>query len=111
MMYVGIDLHRKRSHITAMDEDGQVTLSRRVDDDPDTIRQLLAEADSEARVALEATYGWDWLAELVEDEGNDLRVAHPLGTRAPPRVKTDAVDDTLVHAAEPGVWWRRAEIR
>jgi transposase len=100
MMYVGIDLHRKRSHITAMDEDGQVTLSRRVDNDPATIRQLLAEVGPEARIALEATYGWDWLAELVEDEGYDLRLAHPLGTRAiaAARVKTDAVDArTLAH--------------
>jgi transposase len=100
MMYVGIDLHRKRSHITAMDEDGQVALSRRVDNDPGAIRGLLAEVGSEARIALEATYGWDWLAELLEDEGYDLRLAHPLGTRAiaAARVKTDAVDSrTLAH--------------
>ena len=54
----------------------------------------------EARVALEATYGWEWLAELLEDAGYELHLAHPLRTKAiaAARVKTDAVDArTLAH--------------
>ena len=44
--------------------------------------------------ALEATYGWEWLAELLEHEGRELHLAHPLRTKAiaSARVKTDAVD-------------------
>ena len=79
MMYVGIDLHRKRSHITAMDEDGQVALSHRVDNDPDAVRALLAAVGPEAQIALEATYGWGWLAELLKEEGYDLRPRPPAG--------------------------------
>src|ERR671932_2112345 len=39
-------------------------------------------------------YGWEWLAELLERDGRELRLAHPLGTKAiaSARVKTDAVD-------------------
>ena len=51
-------------------------------------------------VAVEATYGWEWLAELLEDAGYDVHLAHPLRTRAiaAARVKTDAVDaKTLAH--------------
>jgi hypothetical protein len=50
--------------------------------------------------ALEATYGWEWLAQLLEDRGCELHLAHPLRTKAiaSARVKTDAVDArTLAH--------------
>jgi transposase len=49
---------------------------------------------------LEATYGWEWLAEVLEDAGYELHLAHPLRTKAiaSARVKTDAVDArTLAH--------------
>lgn len=57
-------------------------------------------------VALEATYGWEWLAELLEDAGFDVHLAHPLRTRAiaAARVKTDAVDArTLAHLLRTGL--------
>jgi transposase len=51
-------------------------------------------------VALEATYGWEWLAELLEEAGYDVHPAHPLRKHAiaAARLKTDAVDaKTLAH--------------
>jgi transposase len=91
---VGIDLHRKRSQVVVLSDDGGLRLSRRIDNDPATFLALLAEIEGESRVALEATYGWEWLAELLEEAGFELRLAHPLRTRAiaAARVKTDAVD-------------------
>jgi transposase len=100
MVYVGIDLHRKRSHVAVVEEDGSQRLSRRLANDPEVFRGLLAELGEDARFALEATYGWEWLAELLEDEGRELHLAHPLRTKAiaSARVKTDAVDArTLAH--------------
>src|SRR5215216_2143479 len=97
---VGIDLHRKRSHIAALDEHGVELFSRRIKNDPDTFVALLGELDGESKIALEATYGWEWLAELLEDHGYELHLAHPLRTKAiaSARVKTDAVDArTLAH--------------
>ena len=94
MVYVGIDLHRKRSHVAVVDEHGQQLLSRRLVNDPERFRELFDELGEEARFALEATYGWEWLAELLEHEGRELHLAHPLRTKAiaSARVKTDAVD-------------------
>jgi transposase len=100
MNSVGIDLHRKRSHIAALDEHGGELFSRRIANDPDTFVALLGELDGESKIALEATYGWEWLAELLEDHGYELHLAHPLRTKAiaSARVKTDAVDArTLAH--------------
>ena len=68
--WVGIDLHRRRSQIAIIDEHGELTLSRRIVNDRDTFRELLGDADG-THVALEATYGWEWLAELLEEAGYD----------------------------------------
>jgi transposase len=94
MNSVGIDLHRKRSHMAVVSDDGRLLLSRRIDNDPAAFLALLGEIDGESTVALEATYGWEWLAELLEEAGYELHPVHPLRTRAiaAARVKTDAVD-------------------
>jgi transposase len=94
MVYVGIDLHRKRSHVAVVDAGGRQLLSRRLVNDPERFRELLGELGEDARFALEATYGWEWLADLLEGDGRELHLAHPLRTKAiaSARVKTDAVD-------------------
>jgi transposase len=100
MVYVGIDLHRKRSQIAALDGDGSEILSRRIFNDPAIFLGLLQGLGDEVEVALEATYGWEWLVDLLEDAGYELHLSHPLRTKAiaAARVKTDAVDArTLAH--------------
>ena len=100
MVYVGIDLHRRTSHVAAFDEQGLELLSRRVANDPEALRAVFSELGGEAKVALEAAFGWEWLADLLEREGIELHLAHPRHTKAiaAARVKTDAVDArTLAH--------------
>ena len=94
MVYVGIDLHRNRSQIAVLDRDGGEILSRRIVNEPETFLELLQGLGDDVRVALEATYGWEWLADLLEEAGYELHLAHPLRTKAiaAARVKTDAVD-------------------
>ena len=66
-----------------------------------------ARLGEDARLALEATCGWEWLAELLEGERRELHLAHPLRTKAlaSARVKTDTVDAIVVSAARavPGM--------
>jgi transposase len=100
MNSVGIDLHRNRSFIAVIDDHGELALSRRIVNDRETFLELLGGLEGESQIAVEATYGWEWLAELLEDAGYDMHLAHPLRTRAiaAARVKTDAVDaKTLAH--------------
>jgi len=100
MNSVGIDLHRNRSHIAVIGEHGELTLSKRIVNGRETFLELLGSLEGESQIAVEATYGWEWLAELLEDAGYDIHLAHPLRTRAiaAARVKTDAVDArTLAH--------------
>src|SRR5437764_4808165 len=98
MVYVGIDLHRKSSQLCALDEHGEQLLSRRVVNEPEALLAALAQLPERPTVALEAAFGWEWLADLLESEGIELHLAHPLRTRAiaAARVKTDAVDATTL---------------
>src|SRR5438874_12408282 len=75
--WIGIDLHRRRSQIAVIDEHGELTLSRRIVNDRETFLELLGDPEG-AHVVLEATYGWEWLAELLEEADYDLHLAHPL---------------------------------
>ena len=103
--WVGIDLHRRRSQIAIIDQHGELTLSKRIPTGRETITELLGDPEG-THVVLEATYGWEWLAELLEEAGFDVHLAHPLRTRAiaAARVKTDAVDaKTLAHLLRTGL--------
>ena len=101
MVYVGVDLHRKRSHIVALDPTGEVVLSRRIGNAATEFLRLFGELEPEPiEVVFEATYGWSWFADLLADTGIPAHMAHPLATKAiaAARVKNDAVDaKTLAH--------------
>src|SRR5215217_1509507 len=101
MGYVGVDLHRKRSHVVALDPTGEVVVSRRIGNAPAEFLRLFGELEPEPiEVVFEATYGWSWFADLLADAGIPAHTAHPLATKAisAARVTNDAVDaKTLAH--------------
>jgi transposase len=66
--WVGIDLHRRRSQIAIIDAHGELSLQKRIPTEHETITELLGHPE-DTHVALEATYGWEWLAELLKDAG------------------------------------------
>jgi hypothetical protein len=70
--YVGIDLHRRRSVIVRMDGDGEVLACEQVVNDPVAFA-LAVGAGPDTEVALEATYGWYWAADLPRGTSRDRR--------------------------------------
>jgi len=93
--YVGIDLHRRRSVIVRMTEDGEVLDTVRIDNDPVALSVELAKAGPDPEIALEATYGWYWANDLLEAEGARVHLVHPLGLHWDSRrVKNDERDAT-----------------
>ncbi|HEX3801771.1 MAG TPA: transposase [Solirubrobacteraceae bacterium] len=106
--WVGIDRHRRRSQIAIIGEHGEIT-QQRIATGRQTFTDALGDPD-ETHVALEATYGWEWLADQLTSAGFDVHLAHPLRTRAiaAARVNTDAVDArTLAHCFAPTCCPRR----
>jgi transposase len=115
--YVGIDLHRRRSVIVRMTEDGEVLECVRIDNDPVALSLELAKAGPDPEVALEATYGWYWAADLLQADGANVHLVHPLGLHWDARrVKNDERDATeLAHRLRrgdlPESWIAPAELR
>jgi transposase len=119
MVYIGVDLHRKRSHVAALDDAGELLLSRRIESTPEALFRVFGELEPEpVEVAFEATYGWGWFADLLADAGVPAHMAHPLATKAisSARVKNDKVDaKTLAHLLRtnllPEAWAAPPEVR
>ena len=62
---VGMDLHRKRSVLVRMTEDGGRLGTAKITNSPAELRRVIALAGSRPRVVLEATYGWYWAADAL----------------------------------------------
>jgi len=80
---VGMDLHRNRSVLVRMSEDGRKLGSARITNSPAALRAEIARAGKAPRVVLEATCGWHWAADTLAAAGAEVRLAHPLGVAGP----------------------------
>jgi transposase len=116
--YVGIDLHRRRSVIVRMDRDGEVLGEARVDNESLPLSAELAKAGPEPEVAIEATFGWYWAVDVLEELGARVHLAHPQGIKAfeNRRVKNDRLDarllaDLLRLGRLPEAWIAPRELR
>ena len=67
--FVGIDLHRRRSVIVRMSDAGQVLEAVRIHNDVERLTQVMARAGEAPEVVLEATYGWYWAVDALQDAG------------------------------------------
>ena len=96
--YVGIDLHRQRSVIVVLNEDGERVSWSRIDNTAANLAAELDAAGPDAEVAMEAAWGWYWAADVIAECGVRLHLAHPLGIAAYAnrRVKNDVADATLL---------------
>jgi len=97
-VYVGIDVHRKRSQVAVVAEDGKVQLNRNVVNGSEPMLRLIGGLPAGTPVAFEAAYGWGWLIELLEDYGFDPHMVHPLRCKAiaSARLKNDKVDAAIL---------------
>jgi transposase len=97
-VYVGIDVHRKRSQVAVVAEDGKVQLNKNVVNGTETLLRLIGDLPAGTPVAFEAAFGWGWLAQLLEDYGFEAHLVHPLRCKAiaSARLKNDKVDAAIL---------------
>jgi transposase len=117
-VYVGIDVHRKRSQVAVVTEDGQVQLNKNVVNGSEPFLRLIGNLPSGTPVASGAACGWGWLAGLLEDYGFDAHMVHPLRCKAiaSARLKNDkagaAILAQLLRAGLlPEAWIAPAKVR
>src|SRR5258705_10224657 len=97
-VYVGIDVHRKRSQVAVVTGDGTVELNKNVVNGSTPMLRLIGDLPSGTPVAFEAAFGWGWLAGLLEDYGFEAHLVHPLRCKAiaSARLKNDKVDAAIL---------------
>jgi transposase len=93
-VYVGIDVHRKRSQIAVVDKSGEVIVNRNVPNGVEPVLSAMGSVPRGTAVAFEAAYGWGWLVELLDDYGFEAHLVHPTRCKAiaAARLKNDKVD-------------------
>ncbi len=96
---LGWDNHRKFSKVSLMEQtpEGEIRAVERArleHGDKQAMRAWLSHLDPEMPVALEATFGWPWVADLLEELGHPVHLAHPPVIRALAKheAKTDRCD-------------------
>ena len=67
--FVGIDLHRRRSVIVRSTAEGEVLEAVRIVNDVDRLNCVIERAGEAPEVVLEATYGWYWAVDTLQDAG------------------------------------------
>ena len=115
---VGMDLHRRRSVLVRMAEDGHKLSTARIANSPARLAAEIKRAGLHPKVVLEACYGWYWAADTLTAAGAEVHLAHPLGVKAfsHRRVKNDELDardlaDLLRMGRLPEAWIAPPEIR
>jgi transposase len=116
--YVPIDLHRHRSVVMHMADDGTVLGWTRLANDPETLVAEVRKAGEDPQVAIEATYGWYWAVDALTDAGLDVHLVAPskVGAFADRRVKNDQRDcqllgDLLRAGMLPEAWIAPPQVR
>src|SRR5499427_6323358 len=97
-VYVGIDVHRKRSQVAVIDQVGEVLANRNVPNGVESVLGVIGGLPAGTPVAFEAAFGWGWLVELLEDYGFAPHLVHPLRCKAiaSARLKNDKVDAAIL---------------
>ena len=81
-VYVGIDVHRKRSQVAVVTEDGKLQLNKNVVNGSEPMLRLIGDLPAGTPAASGAAFGWGWLVQLLEDRGFDPHLVQPLRCKA-----------------------------
>src|SRR5215813_12148268 len=97
-VYVGIDVHRKRSQVAVIDAKGEVIANRNVPNGIEPILKVIGGLPPGTPAAFEACYGTSWLVQLLEDYGCGPHLVHPSRCKAiaSARLKNDKVDAAIL---------------
>ena len=96
MNYAGIDYHKRYSHVTAINEEGEVIHSKRLENKPEAFQAFFKGLEGPSEAVLEASRTWGVMYDLLEaiDEVESVQLAHSQKVRAiaEAKIKTDKID-------------------
>lgn len=96
-LYCGIDLHKKFSVISIVNQEGEVINTEKVTNVNEEIESFVKRW-GRLKCAFETTSNWFWLSDLLEGLGQEVHLANLYKTRliAGSMVKTDKIDSVVL---------------
>jgi len=93
MQYVGLDVHKAFCQASVLDQDGEELTNIRIPTRKEELESFLCGFD-EAKFVLESTGVWEFVYEIIEKNGFEVLLAHPMKVKAisSAKIKTDKVD-------------------
>lgn len=117
-LFVGMDLHKASSSFCVKDYDGRIIKQEKVLTDKNQIRSFMQSLGQPASIVLEPVSQWYTYADMLEQLGNDVHLAHPMKVKAiaSARIKTDKIDasvlaDLLRANLLPEAYFAKKEVR
>ena len=98
MYYTGIDLHKKTSFITTIDNSGKVVFRRNFANQQEQILDYFINLDAPTKIVIEAMCSWHWLYDLLTAHHLNVVISNPLKTKAiaSAKIKNDKVDSHML---------------
>jgi hypothetical protein len=98
MYYTGIDLHKKTSFLTTVDQKGKVVARANLTNGEADILDYFAALEEETTIVIESMASWYWLYDLLSAHTFKVVISNPLKTKAiaSATIKNDKVDSRMV---------------
>lgn len=77
-LYTGFDLHSSNMYLAICDESGKRVFKKKLPNDPETVLDTLKPFKSDiVGIAVESTFNWYWLVDLLMADGYTVHLANP----------------------------------
>lgn len=98
MYYTGIDLHKKTSFITTIDDSGKVVFRRNFTNQEEHILDYFQNLDGPTKIVIESMCSWYWLHDLLRAHNFNVVLSNPLKTKAiaSAKIKNDKIDSHML---------------
>ena len=113
-----MDLHKNTSSFCVKDWEGHIIKQEKVLTDRNQIRDFVTSLGQPASIVLEPVSQWYTYADMLEELGHDVHLAHPMKVKAiaSARIKTDKIDaavlaDLLRSNLLPEAYFAKKEVR
>ena len=95
LYHIGIDIHRKFLVVAVLDEEGELLEMKRIEVGArEFLKEYFSCFPEGTPVVIEATSGWEWVNDLLEECGKEVKLANPHKVKliAEATIKTDKID-------------------
>jgi transposase len=98
MYYLGIDLHKRKSYVTALNEAGQEIFKGVLRNERKEFEELFARLNGKCKGVIETTYNWEKMYDALTEIGIETTVAHAYKLRviAESQIKNDKRDSAVL---------------